>query len=63
MMAKAFLDENPNPTEDEASMAMSGNICRCGAHPYIVKSVMNAAERMQHRHESKRTTGSTGASA
>ena len=45
--AKAFLAENPNPTEDEASVAMSGNICRCGAHPYIVRAVLNAAEKMQ----------------
>ena len=47
MMAKAFLDENPDPTEEEASTAMSGNICRCGAHPYIVRSVLNAAEKLK----------------
>jgi carbon-monoxide dehydrogenase small subunit len=45
--AKAFLAENPNPTEDETSIAMSGNICRCGAHPYIVRAVLNAAEKMR----------------
>ncbi len=43
MAAKAFLDENPDPTEDETAAAMSGNICRCGAHPYIVRAVLNAA--------------------
>ena len=43
MTAKAFLDKNPNPTEEEVSIAMSGNICRCGAYPYIVKSVLKAA--------------------
>ena len=47
LSAKAFLSENPNPTEEEASMAMSGNICRCGAHPYIVKSVLKAAQMMR----------------
>ncbi len=47
MAAKAFLDENPDPTEAEAAMAMSGNICRCGAYPYIVKSVMNAAAKLR----------------
>ncbi len=47
MSAKAFLAENPNPTETEASIAMSGNICRCGAHPYIVRAVLNAAEKMR----------------
>jgi len=47
MATKAFLDSNPNPTEEEASEAMSGNICRCGAHPYIVKSVLKAAEKIR----------------
>ncbi len=53
MMAKAFLDDNPDPTEEEASIAMSGNICRCGAHPYIVKSVMTAAEMIKRQQTSK----------
>ena len=52
MSAKAFLAENSNPSEDEASIAMSGNICRCGAHPYIVSAVLNAAEKMQKDCES-----------
>ena len=47
MAAKAFLDEHPDPTEEQVTLAMSGNICRCGAHPYIVRSVMNAAQRLQ----------------
>ncbi len=47
MVARAFLQENPNPTEEQVSIAMSGNICRCGSHPYIVRSVMNAAERLR----------------
>jgi carbon-monoxide dehydrogenase small subunit len=46
MATKAFLDEHPNPTEEQAALAMSGNICRCGAHPYIVRSVINAAIRI-----------------
>ena len=47
LSAKAFLEENPNPTEDEVAFAMSGNICRCGAYPYIVLSVLNAAQKLQ----------------
>ena len=47
LSAKAFLAENPDPTEEEVSLAMSGNICRCGAYPYIVQSVLRAAERMR----------------
>ena len=53
MTAKAFLENNPDPTEEEASIAMSGNICRCGAHPYIVKSVMVAAEKIRALQNSK----------
>ncbi|RLA03633.1 MAG: (2Fe-2S)-binding protein [Gammaproteobacteria bacterium] len=47
MSAKAFLDENPEPTKQQAAEAMSGNICRCGAHPYIVNAVLNAANKIQ----------------
>lgn len=49
MSAKAFLAENPNPTEAEAAVAMSGGICRCGAYPYIVKAVMSAAEKLRQK--------------
>jgi len=45
--AAAFLAEHPSPTEEEASLAMSGNICRCGAYPYIVRAVMTAAARLR----------------
>lgn len=47
MMTKAFLDENPSPTPEEAAMAVSGNICRCGAYPYVVRAVLSAAERLR----------------
>jgi aerobic carbon-monoxide dehydrogenase small subunit len=47
MAAKAFLSACPDPTPEQVNVAMSGNICRCGAHPYIVRAVMNAAERMR----------------
>jgi carbon-monoxide dehydrogenase small subunit len=47
MTAKALLDENPNPTEDEVRWALSGNICRCTGYQNIVKSVMWAATKLQ----------------
>ncbi len=47
MSAYAFLEENPNPTEEEVAIGMSGNICRCGAYPYIVRSVLNAAGKLR----------------
>ncbi len=40
----AYLKENPNPTEDEAREAISGNLCRCTGYQNIVKSVLRAAE-------------------
>lgn len=49
MTAKAFLEENPDPAPEEAAMGVSGNICRCGAYPYIVRSVLRAARKMKER--------------
>ncbi|NED93962.1 (2Fe-2S)-binding protein [Phytoactinopolyspora alkaliphila] len=40
----AFLDENPDPTEDEAREAIAGNLCRCTGYQNIVASVLRAAE-------------------
>jgi carbon-monoxide dehydrogenase small subunit len=46
MTSKAFLEENPNPTEDEIRWALSGNLCRCTGYQNIVKAVMWAAEKL-----------------
>lgn len=43
----AFLNETPNPTEDQIREALSGNICRCTGYKNIVKAVASAAERIQ----------------
>jgi aerobic carbon-monoxide dehydrogenase small subunit len=40
----AFIGENPDPTEDEAREAVSGNLCRCTGYQNIVASVLRAAE-------------------
>ncbi len=40
-----FLDENPNPTEDEIRHALSGNLCRCTGYQHIVDAVLLAAAR------------------
>ncbi|MBI3015056.1 MAG: (2Fe-2S)-binding protein [Candidatus Tectomicrobia bacterium] len=40
---KALLDQNPNPTEDEIRIALSGHLCRCGAYVQITEAVMAAA--------------------
>jgi carbon-monoxide dehydrogenase small subunit len=47
MRAYRFLQENPNPTEDEVRRGMSGNLCRCTGYQNIVKAVMHAAARLQ----------------
>lgn len=42
-----FLEENPNPTEEEIREAISGNICRCTGYQNIVKAVVIAAEQLR----------------
>jgi aerobic carbon-monoxide dehydrogenase small subunit len=47
LAAKALLEENPDPTEDEVRWALSGNLCRCTGYQNIVKSVLWAAKKLQ----------------
>jgi carbon-monoxide dehydrogenase small subunit len=44
MTTRALLDENPDPTEAEIRMAISGAICRCTGYKNIVSAVRWAAE-------------------
>jgi carbon-monoxide dehydrogenase small subunit len=46
LVAKALLDRNPDPTEEDIRWAISGNICRCTGYVNIVKAVRWAARRM-----------------
>ncbi len=46
MMASAFLDENPNPTENQVREALIGNLCRCTGYNRIVGAVMAAGDRL-----------------
>jgi carbon-monoxide dehydrogenase small subunit len=48
LAAKALLDENPDPSEDDIRWALSGNLCRCTGYQNIVKSVLWAAEKMRN---------------
>ena len=41
--AVALLKATPKPTIDEARLAMSGNLCRCGAYDHYLRAVMRAA--------------------
>lgn len=43
LVGSAFLEENPDPTDDEVRWAISGNLCRCTGYMNIVKSIRAAA--------------------
>jgi carbon-monoxide dehydrogenase small subunit len=47
MSAKAFLANNPQPTDDEIRWAISGNLCRCTGYVKIVEAIQYAAEKMR----------------
>jgi aerobic-type carbon monoxide dehydrogenase small subunit (CoxS/CutS family) len=42
--AKALLDRNPDPTDEETREALAGNLCRCGTYPQHPKAVLEAAQ-------------------
>ncbi|HOP46170.1 MAG TPA: (2Fe-2S)-binding protein [Desulfobacteraceae bacterium] len=45
MSAKALLDNNPNPTEDEIRTSIAGNLCRCTGYVQIVEAIKMAAKK------------------
>jgi aerobic carbon-monoxide dehydrogenase small subunit len=45
MTAKALLDRNPHPTEEETKEALSGNFCRCISHYQVIEAVMAVADK------------------
>lgn len=47
MSAAAFLKKRPRPGEAEIRKSLSGNLCRCGTYPRIIKAVLLAAGRKQ----------------
>ena len=47
LTAKAFLEKNPSPNEDEIREAINGVICRCTGYMQIVESILAAAEEMK----------------
>lgn len=52
LSAKALLDENPNPTDEEIRHGISGNLCRCTGYAKIVESIREAARSMKESHPS-----------
>ena len=47
MSAKALLDENPDPTDEELKKGISGNLCRCTGYVQIVDSIRKAAKSLK----------------
>ena len=47
MRSYRFLQENPQPTDEEIRTGMSGNLCRCTGYMNIVKAVQYAAKKIQ----------------
>jgi nicotinate dehydrogenase subunit A len=45
--AKALLDANPSPSRAEIVAAMDKHLCRCGAHPRIIRAIEKAAASMR----------------
>ena len=46
LAAKALLDEKPAPSESEVRTALSKHLCRCGAHPRILRAIRRAAAEL-----------------
>ena len=44
MSAKALLDKNPHPTEDEIKEGIANNVCRCTGYVQIVEAIQTAAK-------------------
>ena len=44
LTAKAFLDSNPHPTEEQVRRAIAGNLCRCTGYDKIVRAILKVAE-------------------
>jgi aerobic-type carbon monoxide dehydrogenase small subunit (CoxS/CutS family) len=42
----SLLRANPNPTEADVVSAMNRNLCRCGAHPRVVRAILGAAQKV-----------------
>jgi carbon-monoxide dehydrogenase small subunit len=46
MSAKALLDENPHPTDDEIKNGVSGNMCRCTGYVKVIQAIREASKVM-----------------
>jgi len=44
LTAKAFLEENPHPTEEEVKEALLGNLCRCTGYVRVIQAILSCAQ-------------------
>jgi len=47
LMAKTLLDENPDATEDDIRIGLSGNLCRCTGYVKIIEAIMAARDKIK----------------
>ena len=45
--AKALLDRNPDPTEQQIREALGGNLCRCGTYPRLIPAIKTASAKLK----------------
>lgn len=60
MAGLALLQHNPNPSEQDIRVAISGNLCRCTGYVNIVKAIQYAAEKMSIAEQVPATAGEGG---
>ncbi|MBI4529729.1 MAG: (2Fe-2S)-binding protein [Deltaproteobacteria bacterium] len=53
MTAKALLDDNPSPTEEEIREGLNGNVCRCTGYVKIIEAILSCAEERNVKSPSK----------
>ncbi|MGQ9787961.1 MAG: (2Fe-2S)-binding protein [Candidatus Hadarchaeaceae archaeon] len=47
LTAKAFLEKNPNPKEEEVRQAIDGNLCRCTGYVKIINAILKASKKLR----------------
>jgi aerobic carbon-monoxide dehydrogenase small subunit len=60
MTSLALLQSNPNPTEHEIRVGISGNLCRCTGYVNIVKAIKYAGEKMREAQQEPVAAGEGG---